>query len=469
MVWCDRGNALAKLDRPEEAVAAFGRALALAPGSVEALVNRGMALRRLGRHSAALADFDRVLAAVPGQPELLSNRAMTLAALGRDGEALVAWQGVLTAEPANEVARMGRARALLALRRPAEALRLLESLPDGTLERGLALSALHRQPEAIPCFDEALAAYPDNADARWERALALFLTGRLDEGFRDAEARWTRLANPAGPARDFAAPRWLGEGEVAGRRVLVCWEQGHGDMLQFVRYVPMLARRGAVVHLLALPAQARLLAGLEGLAGLHVEGEALPGFDLWCPVMSLPLAFATRLETVPAEVPYLRAGPEDIAAWRARLASHRGRRVGLAWSGNPTYADDANRSAPWPAFAGLLEVPDCTFVVLHAEPEPALAGHPAVAWPGGGFADFADTAALIAGLDLVVTVDTAVAHLAGALGVPVWIVLPHMPDWRWMLERSDSPWYPTARLFRQPRPGAWAPVLNTVAAALAAA
>lgn len=468
MAWCDRGNALAEMDRQEAAVAAFDRALALAPGAVEPQVNRGLALIRLGRPEAALASFDRALAAAPGNPGLLANRAMTLALLGRQAEALVAWQGVLTANPASEPARAGRARALLALRRPAEALALLEGLPDMVHERALALSALHRSEEAIACFDAVLAADPDNADARWDRAFALFRAGRLEAGFADAQARWLRLVAPAQPLRQFAAPPWLGGGEVAGQRVLVCWEQGFGDTLQFVRYVPLLARRGALVHLLVQPALARLLAGLEGLAGLHVEGEALPEFDLWCPVMSLPLAFGTGLDTVPADIPYLRPPAERLAAWAARLGPRPGRRVGLAWVGSPTNANDAQRSIPWPGFAGLLEVPGCTFAVLHAAPEPALAGHPAVVWPGGGFTDFADTAALIAGLDLVVTVDTAIAHLAGALGVPVWILLPQAPDWRWMLERSDSPWYPTARLFRQTEPDAWGPVLDAVAAALAA-
>lgn len=329
-----------------------------------------------------------------------------------------------------------------------------------------ALFALGRPDEATPAIERALAAGADLAEAQETWSIELLRAGRLREAWPYYEARYrSTLGRPL--RRDFAQPAWRGE-PIRGRTILLHAEQGAGDVFQFVRYVPLVAALGARVVLEVYEGMRPAMAGLEGAAVLLERGEALPAFDLHCPLLSLPLAFETTLDTIPAEVPYLAPLPERQALWRARLGTRGGRRVGVVFSGSTAHPDDARRSIPLVQFARLLAAADDReFHILQAEVREAdrfaLDLLPQVRDHSAMISDFADTAALISLMDLVVSVDTAVAHLAGALGWPVWVLLPHRPDWRWLLEREDSPWYPTMWLFRQRRPGDWESVLDEVA------
>jgi hypothetical protein len=276
----------------------------------------------------------------------------------------------------------------------------------------------------------------------------------------------------AGDRRDFAQPQWRGEEDLRGRTILVHAEQGLGDTIQFARYVPLLAQAGATVILEAPPALCSLLARLPGVAGIMRRGEPLPGFDLHCPLLSLPLAFGTDAGSIPSAVPYLSAAPEQIARWRERLPVSTTRRtIGLAWSGSAANPNDRRRSIPLADLAPLIAAAAGSRLVslqkdMRSADAATLTTWPAIVPLGERLRDFDDTAALISCLDLVVTVDTAVAHVAGALGKPVFIMLPFAPDWRWLAEGDDTPWYPTARLFRQTQRGQWGDVVQRVAAAL---
>ena len=382
------------------------RALALDPRNVEVLSNRGAALRSLDRPLDALADYDRAIALAPGHAPAHTNR-------------------------------------------------------------GVALAALNRFAEAREAYDRALALAPGDARARYNRGLARLVQGDLAGGFRDHEARWTGSDTQRGP-RELGAPQWNGE-DISGRTILLHAEQGLGDAIQFARYVPMVATLGANVVLEVHAPLVPLLAQLEGAARAIELGSPLPRFDVHCPLMSLPLAFGTTLDSIPSAVPYLRAPPGHLERWRARLGPATRPRVGLAWSGSLTLKNDRNRSIALERFARLRAL-HLDFVALQKDlrdvDRPALAAGPALAQFPAELADFRDTAALVDLMDIVVTVDTSIAHLAGALAKPVWLLLPFSPDWRWLLERADSPWYPTMRLWRQPRPGDWDAVLGEVEAGL---
>jgi tetratricopeptide (TPR) repeat protein len=330
-----------------------------------------------------------------------------------------------------------------------------------------ALFALGRETEAVPAIERALAARPDLAEAQETWSIELLRAGRLREAWPQYEARF-HSAQGLARRRDFSQPQWRGETPIAGRTILLHAEQGAGDTFQFVRYVPMVAALGATVVLEVYPGLRDAMAGLDGATTVIERGEALPAFDLHCPLLSLPLAFGTDLDSIPAEAPYLAARPDRVALWRTRLGARRGRRIGVVFSGNPGHPDDARRSIPLVQFARLLpDAPDRSFHILQPAIREAdrfaLELLPHVHDHSAMLDDFADTAALITLMDVVVSVDTSVAHLAGALGWPVWVLLPAKPDWRWLMQRDDSPWYPTMWLFRQQRPGDWESVLDAAA------
>ena len=439
----DLGLAFARLGRTAEAVVAFREALWRAPGDADAHANLGTALAALGQRNAAVAAFTEAIRLRPDHADAYSNLGVTLAAMDRTDEAAAAC---------------------------AAAIRFRPDHANAHANLGLALIALGRFEEAIAAFARAIAIEPRHPNANLNLALVLLLLGRFERGWEAYEHRGLASRN-GGAQRASALPQWRGE-PLDGRTVLLHAEQGLGDTIQFARYAPLVARRGAGRVLLLVQAPLRrLLAGLPGVDGLLMPGEALPPFDLHCPLLSLPGVFRTALDTVPAEIPYLRPEPGAAARWRERLTPLHGLRVGLVWSGNPGHTDDRNRSVPFEALSPLWRVPGVSWVGLQVGQragDPRRAGDSAVHDLSPALGDFAETAAAIAALDLVVTVDTAVAHLAGALGQPVWLLLPRVPDWRWLLGREDSPWYPTARLFRQERPGDWAGVIGRVTAELEA-
>jgi len=444
----DRGDGFATLGtifhalrRPKEALKSYQTALDLAPNDADLLNRCGVALLDLGRPQEALDYFDRLLAANPANLDALGNRGNALVMLNRQTEALGTYE------------------------------RALEHAPDNAqllTNRAVVLRRLDRPREALMCASRALVSRPHFAQARFVESVARLTLGDFKQGWRGYETRWD-VGFLASQRRTFTAPLWLGAPSLAGKAILLHAEQGFGDTLQFVRYAPLLAKRGAKVILELPPALSRLLCALPGIDVVLIRGDALPRFDFHCPLMSLPLAFGTELETIPAVIPYIAPAAEDVAAWRARLSA-RGPLIGLVWSGEPSHDNDLNRSMRLATLLPLLDLRDMTFVSLQHEVRESDAGvlreHPEILRIGDQFGDFADTAAAIAVLDVVVAVDTAVAHLAGAIGKPVFILLPFAADFRWLRERTDSPWYPTARLFRQPRFGDWTSVVDAVRAAL---
>jgi hypothetical protein len=348
-------------------------------------------------------------------------------------------------------------------------LELAPNVSDSHLNMGLCQVDLGQVDAAITSFKRALELNPDNVNAHDALGLSLLLSGDLQAGWREQEWRWRKRDFES--RRTYGRPAWDGS-SLAARAILLTVEQGYGDIFQFCRYVPLLAERGAQVYLETTADIADLLSGLAGLAGLVVVGEPSPPFDVQCPLMSVPLLYGTTLESVPAKVPYLSPRPQLATEWSRYFENDRGFKVGIAWAGRPTHANDFNRSATLAAFAPLAEVANISLYSLQkGDAAGQIAGAPAgmkIVDLSSRLTDFNQTAAAIAGLDLVIAVDTAIVHLAGAMAKPVWTLLPFCPDWRWLLNRSDSPWYPTMRLFRCPRPGDRASAIANVKEALTA-
>ncbi|MEP7030698.1 MAG: tetratricopeptide repeat-containing glycosyltransferase family protein [Pseudolabrys sp.] len=429
-----------------------------------------------GRFADALTSYDSVLALVPNAPEILNNRGNTLCALRRPAEALASFDAALKRVPGDPVTCNNRGNALLDMNRADEALKsfdqALARAPDYTqalVNRGNALQCLGRNSEALASFERAITLDPQLADAHWNKGLLLLSLGDFDNGWHGYE--W-RLKRAATPARDFQQPQWRGE-NIQGKTILLHAEQGFGDSIQFLRYVPMVAMRGAKIVLELPDALIPLLGPVNGVAAVVNRDQARPWVDLHCSLLSLPLAFGTTLATIPERPDFLRVPDDRASKWRARLPRNCARRIGLVWSGKPTHNNDHNRSIALSRLAPLRALSGVTFVSLQREFNEADRAELAQ-WPGlvrleDELSDFADTAAVIAELDLVIAVDTAVAHLAASLGKPVWILLPQVLDWRWMLDREDSPWYRSARLFRQTTLGNWDSVIARVALELAAA
>lgn len=466
------------LGRDSEAAGAYMRALAVNPNRAEIWIALGNTFGLLQRHEDALTSFDRALALNPHSAETLSNRGNALWQLRRAGEALTSFDAALALRPDAAEIHSNRANALLDLNRPDEALANLDralALKPGYTEalvnRANALRDLNRSQEAIESCDAALTINPELAEAHWNKALEQLLLGDLAQGFSNYEWRWKRAGSAP---RDFGVPQWrgedIGEEDLGGKAVLLHAEQGFGDTIQFVRYVPLLAARGAKIVLEVPDSLHPLLGAIDGVVAIISRGQPHPAIDLHCPLMSLPLALGTTLETVPASVPYLRAPADRIEAWRLKLPASGKPRVGLVWSGKPSHRNDHNRSIAFERFAPLLAQNDVDFISLQREVrdgDKPLLEKSAILRPDLDTVDFADTAAIIDTLDLVIAVDTAVAHLAGAMGKTLWLLLPFSPDWRWMLHRDDSPWYPTAQLFRQPRIADWDSVVARLREALA--
>ncbi|ALG75510.1 hypothetical protein VY88_28250 [Azospirillum thiophilum] len=433
--WTNLGGLFVRLGRTEEAVRAYRASVRLKPDQPAVLNELGINLERLKRADEACDAFARAAALAPDDAEVANNHGAMLRMAHRLDEAAVCFRRAIALNPQHGGA--------------------YSNLGSTVKEKGVLW-------EALRAFRRATRLDPDFAGAHWNESLVRLLLGDFVRGWQGYEWRWKHGRLPS-PQRSFVQPRWDGS-PLKGRRLLVYWEQGFGDVLQFVRYLPLLAQaaeRTGAGQPVYLECQRALLPVLHSLPGtIAVEtGGPLPDFDVQIPVLSLPALFGTRLETVPSRVPYLRAEPELAARWGERLKGVAGLKVGIVWAGSPTHGNDRNRSIGLAPFARLAAIPGVSLVSIQKGPTEGQAANP----PGGfpllnlspDIRDFADTAAIMAGLDLVVCVDTSVAHLAGALGVPVWVMVPFAPDWRWMLDREDSPWYPTMRLFRQDRPGSW--------------
>jgi tetratricopeptide (TPR) repeat protein len=405
-----RALVLKELKRFDDALADNFRAAQLDPGNIDIANSLGAILQDLGRHEESLSVYERALQIAPGDISMITNRANTLVWLGRVGDAMAAYRQVL-------------------------------------------------------------AANPDFADARWRLGALQLLTGDFENGWQGLEKRFRiptlHLAYP-----QLRGPMWLGQEPIAGKTILICADEGLGDSIQYARYLPMLAARGARVILVVEPTLCPLLAGIEGVSQCvpKLVGTVLPPYDLHCAINSLPLAFATRLDSIPNK-PYLPSPAQDrVQAWEDRLGPHKKLRVGLVWSGNPDQRNDRNRSMSFRTMSRILDV-DATFVSLQKQLRPqdaeVLREMPDVIDLTKQLTDFSETAALLSCLDLVISVCTSVAHVAAASGRPTWILLSRLADYRWMFDRDDSPWYPTARLFRQDASRDYAGVVDRARAELA--
>lgn len=467
----NRGVALAELDRPAEALDSYERAIALKPDYAEACNNRGIALVRLGRRAEAVASYERAIALKPAYASAYNNLGNALNELERRTEALACFDRAISLRPEYAEACNNRGIVLGDLERHAEALasfeRAIALRPDyaeAHYNRGNALRELHRHAEAVDSYERAIALKPDYASAHWNLADCRLLLGDFALGWKEYEWRW-KLDQREHVKRDFPQPLWLGAEPVAGKIVLLHCELGLGDTLLFCRYARKVAALGAKVVLEVQPPLLRLLADLEGVTEIVGSGAPLPAFDCHCPLMSLPLAFRTGVHDVPAQVPYVRSDPGRVAAWQAILGEQRRSRVGLVWSGSTALKNDRRSMAlaqmlplvrEWAEWVSLQKE-------VREDEKALLTSRADLRHFGAELKDFADTAALVELMDVVVTIDTSVANLAGAMGKVVWILLPYDPhDWRWMLDREDSVWYPTARLFRQPAAGDWASVVRRV-------
>jgi tetratricopeptide (TPR) repeat protein len=471
-----RGATLHDQGRFDAALMSYDRAIALKADHAQALVNRGATLHELGRSDEALKNFDRALAVEPNHAKALTNRGVALHDLGRYHEALAAHDHAIAVRPGDAAALNNRGVTLHRLRQPEEALAsydaALAARPDyaeAFANRGATLYELARFDAASASYDQAIALCPDHADAHFFKGLSSLVTGDFARGWIEYE--WRRKAPSARiTQRDLPQPRWLGDGDIAGKTILLHSEQGLGDTIQFCRYVPLVAERGGRVILEVERPLRALMTGLAGTALVVAKGDPLPAFDLQCPLPSLPLAFKSRLETIPSTAPYLRVPTQSVETWGALLGTRRGLRIGLAWAGNAKHVRDRDRSMRLRDLSPLLDI-DATFVSLQKEVRAAdaeMLTRSNLLRFDRELGDFCDTAALISQLDLVISVDTSIAHLAGALGKPVWILLTHAPDWRWLLDRDDSPWYPSARLFRQRETREWGSVTTRLREALLA-
>jgi tetratricopeptide (TPR) repeat protein len=434
------GTLLVDLRRFDGAYKHFKTAIEIKPDFFPAINNLGNTLVDLGRFEEAVSVFDRALLLSPDQVELVCNKANALKALGSFDEALACYDRAIALKPDYVKAHSSR---------------------------GTCLEDMMRTSEALFSYKNALALQPDYAEAHWNFAINRLRVGDLKTGWVESEWRWKCPALQL-QQRDFSQPLWLGAEPIEGKTLLLHSDQGLGDAIQFLRYVPLAAARGARVVLEVDQTLHELCSGLQGVSRIIPKGEALPAFDLHCPLGSLPLAFDTTLDTIPHVTPYLSAG-DRVEAWKERFGSIDSPRVGLVWSGNPNHSNDRNRSVFLEALLPLLDT-RAQFFSLQRDVRPGdhavLRECKEIVDLGNELGSFAETAAVIQNLDLLISVDTSVAHLAGALGRPVWILLPYVPDWRWQLMRTDSPWYPTARLFRQSETRDWQSVVHQAVAAL---
>jgi tetratricopeptide (TPR) repeat protein len=469
-----RGLALHRLSRMDEAIASFDQAILLRPADPSAYVNAANALGDERRPDEALDRLNAALGLRPDTVEALTSRAIILNQLGRPEDALGDLARVAALRPDIAAARYNLGAQLKDLRRLDEALVELDAaiaLQPGHVaaiySRGVVMAELRRSTEAIAAFSHVIALKPDYPEAVYARALSRLQLGEFEAGLRDYEQR-KALTPPLG-RRSYAEPEWLGDQDLNGKTLLLHHEQGLGDTLLFARYAKLAEARGAQVVMSVQAPLERLMRSLSPTIRVIGECERPERFDLHAPLMSLPLAFSTTPRSIPAEPRYLASDDALRARWAARLPATKRRRIGVVWASNRQNLQLTQRSVGLEGMRPLLEA-DADWISLQKDSGPgeaeaftALGG----LHLGDELQDFADTAALIDLMDLVITVDTGVAHLAGALGRPAFILLAFNPDWRWLFDRTDSPWYPNVRLFRQPAPGDWVSVISKVKVALA--
>jgi tetratricopeptide (TPR) repeat protein len=472
----NHGNALMGLGRFEDAARSFDRAIAIQPDYVEAHSNRGNALSEIDHFDEAIASYNQAIALKQDFAEAHFNRGNALRGADRLEAAIESYARAIAIKPdyAEALYNQGNARAMLmhfdaAIEAYDRAISLKPDYEEAYANRGNALMDLGQYDAALTSYDQALAIKPNYAEANWNKSLLLLLDGNFIDGWELHEWRWN-LENFPSPKRDFTQPLWLGDEPLAGKSILLHAEQGLGDAIHFCRYAKLVSALGAKVFLETSKPLASILQRLEGVDEIFVAGETLPQFDYHCPLLSLALAFRTNLKSIPSGEKYLSTDTSKLTKWKDRLGERKAHRVGLVWSGSTIHKNDKNRSIPLADFMSYLD-PDYQYVSLQKElrdsDKAALEANGNILHLGEEIDDFEDTAALCELMDVVVSVDTSVAHLSGALGKKTWVLLPFNPDWRWLRDRTDSPWYPSVKLYRQHGIGDWSQALGDMKSDLA--
>ena len=473
----NRGVLQQQLRQFAAALQSYEKAIALNPGLYQAFFKSGSVYQELKDPDKALASYDRAVSIRKDYPEAWLNRGTVLYDLQRLDEALASYDQAISLNPGYAQAWCNRGTlhkeagqwdaAIASFDR---AIEIRSEYAEAWFGRGAALAQMHQLDQALASYNRAVELKPDFAEAQYNRSLALLQAGNYAAGWLAYEWRWKNAARLfMGEPRVFRQPLWLGQEDLKDKRILIYCEQGLGDTLQYCRYVKLVADMGAEVIFEVQAPLVSLLANLPGVSRVLAAGSPLPQFDFQCPLLSMPLCFRTTLQSVPAATPYIYASADNIALWQSRLGDRTRPRVGLVCTGGIGYGNDKNRSIPLAEWAARLPR-DFEYVCLQKEYRDAdqatLAANPWIASYAAEQKDFSDAAALVESMDLVICVDTAVGHLAGALGKPTWRLLPVSSDWRWMLDREDSPWYPTMRLYRQQTAGDWRDVFERVAADL---
>jgi len=475
----NRGIALQALKRLDEALASYDKAISIKPDYAEAYSNRGNALQELKRFDEALTSYDKAIGIKPDYADAYSNRGNTLKELQRFEEALAGYDKAISIKPDFAEAYSNRGNALKELQRFEEAVascdRAISIKPDfaeAYSNRGLALQGLKRFEEALASYAQAISIKPDYAEAHWNLSLCNLLGGNFKDGWQGYEWRWKseEISKTLG-VRNFSQPLWLGAESIKDKTILLHAEQGLGDTIQFCRYAQLVAELGAKVLLEVQHPLVTLLKDLEGVSQIIARGDALPTFDFQCPLLSLPLAFRTELHTIPPVSQNITSDSEKVTKWQTKLGEKTRPRVGLVWSGSTGHKNDHNRSLTLSQLLPHLPS-NIEYVCLQKElrgiDKELLAQHAEIKYFGDALKDFTDTAALCELMDVVISVDTSVAHLAGTLGKLTWVLLPFSPDWRWLLDRDDNPWYPSAKLYRQEKINDWDRVFESIKADLLA-
>jgi tetratricopeptide (TPR) repeat protein len=472
------GSAYGTLGRYDKAVESLKAALRCDPNFADAHNNLGAAFSKLGKNDEAAAAIRRALKLRPTLVAAHINLGNVLQEQARLDEATASYRQALRLDPDNVDARYNLGLAVSKRGEYAQAeenyrhaLRINPRHADALNNLGNALREQGRFADSLACYEQALSVKPDLSQARKNRGMAWLRLGDWQRGWAEYEWRWRCDDSPP---HGFRQPLWDGS-SLEGRTILLHTEQGLGDAIQFLRYVPLVKERCGTVLLQCQPPLMKLFAQAAGVDQLVPRGEKLPPYDVYAPLLSLPHLLGVNDPVSAGSVPYLFANPKLAEHWHWELARIEGRKIGINWQGNPNHPKDVQRSLPLSHFLRLAEVPGVRLISLQKnagiEQLRQSSASEAVLDLGSRLDEehgaFMDTAAVLASLDLVITSDTALAHLAGALGVSVWVVLPFSPDWRWMLDRDDSPWYPTMRLFRQRQPGDWSEVFERIAAELA--
>ena len=462
---------LENIGHRDDAMDLFQLAARLRPEFADAHHKLAGYLRQRGLLDEAIGHYQIAIQTKPEMAEFHSNLANALRLARRYDEALASIHQAIRLKPDLAESHNILGAILKDRDQPAEALaaftralQLKPDLADAVNNTAVVIEQAGRIDEAGALYERAVSLNPQHGEYHEHLGLNLLLRGQLERGWQEMD--WRRTTSRSAANRFLHHPMWDGS-DLSGRTILLHAEQGIGDTIQFLRYAPLVRDRGGRVIVECQSPLMNLVRSVDGVSAVVAQRDPLPAFDLQCPLMSLPIPIRTRLDSIPANVPYIKADPTETATWKAILSSATGRKIGLVWAGKSSHRNDKNRSFPPEMFAPLAAVPGITWINLQKDSATSPPEQLKLLDYTHALTDFSETAALIANLDLIITVDTAVAHLAGAMAKPTWILLPAVPDWRWLLARDDSPWYPTARLFRQTTPGDWPSVINRVAAALA--